>query len=112
MKITLETARRSPAMLADENKAIVHRLVDEVWNQGKIDVADELFTKSFVMQDPTFGEKVRGAESFKELVAMHRAAFPDLHFTINEESADDKSVALRFTLSGNHLGKFRQVQPT
>lgn len=99
-------------MSADENKEIVHRLIEEVWNQGKIYLADELFTSNFLMQDPDFGEKIRGPESFKQLVNMHRAAFPDLHMSIDEEAADEESVAICFTFSGNHVGTFMQTRPT
>ena len=39
-------------MSAAENKAIVHRFLDEFFNQGKWDIAEELCGEHFVNHDP------------------------------------------------------------
>jgi len=36
----------------EANKAVVQRMTDEIWNQGNLTVADELFATDFVNHDP------------------------------------------------------------
>jgi predicted ester cyclase len=72
--------------MSEENKAIVRRWV-EAFNVGNVDAVDELVTDSYVRHDPNSPE-VRGPEEEKQLIAMYRSAFPDLHFTVEDMVAE------------------------
>lgn len=82
-----------------ENKNLVVRLIDEVWNAGALDVLPELWA-----------EQTRG-----EAVAMRNVlvgAFPDLHVEIEDLIAEDDQVVARLSFSGTHRGDFRGIAPT
>lgn len=98
-------------MSTEENKAIVRRVYDEVINQGNFAVADELFSSIFVYRAPGSPE-FRGPEGFKQLIAMYRAAFPDLHLTVEEVLAEGGTVVSRYTARGTHRGDLMGIPPS
>jgi hypothetical protein len=48
--------------MSNENKAIIYRLIDEVWNQRKLDVLDQLVAADAVIHSPTVPDLSRGPE--------------------------------------------------
>jgi predicted ester cyclase len=81
------------------NKAVARRLIDEVMNDGRLDVLEELCTR------PMAGAARRWIESF-------RVAFPDVQMEIVELIAEGGTVVGRFTCSGTHRGVWRGHPPT
>ena len=98
-------------MSAEEKKAIVRRLFEELWNQGKLDVADEIFATDYIFHEPIAGE-VRGPEGFKQFVSMYRIAFPDLQFRIEDQIAEGDKIVTRWTATGTHKGELMGISPT
>jgi steroid delta-isomerase-like uncharacterized protein len=96
--------------MSEENKAVVRRWV-EAFNEGDIDAVNELLTDSYVRHDPNSPE-VRGLEEEKQLIAMYRSAFPDLHFTLEDMLAEDDRVATRLHISATHKGELLGIPPT
>ena len=75
-------------MSAEENKALVRREMEELFNHtGNLDAADEIISPDYVSYEPTSGE-VRGIEGVKQFAAAYREAFPDLQNTIEDMVAD------------------------
>jgi steroid delta-isomerase-like uncharacterized protein len=97
-------------MSTEENKANVRRFVDGL-NQRNVAVIDELCTPDFVSHDPA-NPQVRSREDYKQWVTGLSAAFPDLHFTIDDILAEGDKVAYRFTLRATHSGSWRGAAPT
>jgi steroid delta-isomerase-like uncharacterized protein len=95
-----------------ENKALVRRFYDEAWDQGKLDVIDEVFAENYVRHDLRSTEPLPGVEGMKRITADFRAAFPDLRFAVEIMVAEDEFVAARWTASGTHLGAWGVVEPT
>jgi steroid delta-isomerase-like uncharacterized protein len=87
---------------------IVRRWYEEVWNQGRLDVCDEIFAPNY--RHP--GQALPGPVGPRRLVEAYRRAFPDIHFTIEDMIADGQRVATRLTFRGTHLGAFDDVAPT
>jgi steroid delta-isomerase-like uncharacterized protein len=98
-------------MSLEENKALVRRHVEEFWNQGQLELADELHTEDIVMHDPSAPE-VHGSEAYDQLVIMYRTAFPDIRFTIEELIAEGNLVSERWSASGTHQGELMGIPPT
>jgi steroid delta-isomerase-like uncharacterized protein len=96
---------------AGENKAISRRADEELFNRGNLDVADELFAPDFVYHNPA-GEELRGPENVKRYAVMLRAAFPDLHQTIEDQIAEGDKVSYRWTARGTHEGEPMGIAPT
>jgi len=89
-------------MSIENNKAIMRRMIEEVWNKGNMNVADELFSADHT--SPSAPDLPPGPDSVKMLATMFREAMPDYHMDIDLIFADDKKVAARFTQSGTHTG--------
>lgn len=88
-------------MSTEENKAAMRRGFEEGWNQGNVDVFDELFASTFIYHDPAFPNGL-GTQAYKRWVTAIRKAFPDLHLTIDDLITEGDQVAVRLTLRGTH----------
>ena len=99
-------------MSTEENKAIARRVFEEGWNQGKLDVIDEIVTSDYLLRDPSMPEDIRGPEGFKQFITMYRAAFPDIHFTVEDQIAEGDKVVTRWTGTGTHQGELMGIAAT
>jgi steroid delta-isomerase-like uncharacterized protein len=97
-------APTQPLLLADanlqtRNKAVVRRVFDEIFNQGKLEVADEIYARDF---------KNRGLHRDADLeddqaaVRAERTAFPDITMTVDQMVAEGDRVAVLWTVRGTH----------
>jgi steroid delta-isomerase-like uncharacterized protein len=94
----------------EQNKAVVTRFIEAVWENGNVDTIDTLFTADSVLHDPT-GD-VRGREAFKTYNERYLAAFPDLQYDIQDLIAEDDKVVFRARMRGTHEGEFMGFEPT
>src|SRR5215207_4204368 len=99
-----KAGRRRNEVPAEENKALARRVMEELFNEGNLDAAEELIAPDFVDHDPAMPEDVRGPEGFKEYVRAFRSAFPDLHVRIEDQVAEGDKVVQRWTGTGTHDG--------
>jgi len=97
-------------MSEEENKAIVRRTWEDLFNKGKLATADELIAANFTNHAAPGADP--GPGSFKQLVTMYRAAFPDVQFTIEDLLGDGDKVVVRNTFHGTHTGPFMGIAPT
>jgi serine phosphatase RsbU (regulator of sigma subunit) len=103
-------ARRS-GVSAEENKATFRRYVEEVVNQGNLELADEIFDRYLAHQpDGTMIE--RGPENVKRFLGEFHAAFPDFHAIIEDQIAEGDRVMTRYRWRGTQGGEFRGIAPT
>ena len=93
---------------AEAHKALVQQFVDEFWNRGKLDAADELMTRDAVIHEPVVGTP----EDLKAVATMMREAFPDWHSTVEEMLVEGNRVVERWTGRGTHRGEFQGIPPT
>ncbi len=96
-------------MAIEENKALVRRLVEEVWNRENLAAADELLAPTFIDHNPLPGS-VSDRNGDKQAFAAARSAvhetFPDLRFTIEDLIAEDDKVVARWRMHGTHQGEY------
>ena len=97
-------------MSTQTNKAITRRHIEQVWNQGRLDLYDELFAENVINHDSV--QIAPGLEGMKKGRAMLQIAFPDAHFTIEHEVAEGDLVVIQATLRGTHLGDLMEMPPT
>lgn len=95
-------------MSTEANKAIFRRMIEELWNQGRLDVADELFTSDAT--SPSAPDLPPGPAGVKAITGMFLKAFPDLHIDIEHEVADGDRVFGHLRERGTHTGPL--VTPT
>lgn len=100
-------------MSPEDNKAILRHALDEIWNKGNLEAADELTSPEFVAQTNTLGLAANtDLVQMKRSVAMYRSGFPDLRITLDDMIAESDMVAVRFTATGTHLGQMLGIPPT
>jgi steroid delta-isomerase-like uncharacterized protein len=97
--------------VSEENKALVQRFVDEAFNRGNLDVADEVYAPEFTSHEPE-GAVERSPEYVKGFVGTYRGAFPDGHTTVEDSIAEGDRVAYRWTFRGTHRGELMGIGPT
>jgi steroid delta-isomerase-like uncharacterized protein len=105
-----EAGGRRAFPMSEENKALVHRFVEEFWNEGNTAAVDELMAIDAAIHLPT-GEVVN-PEGLKSFAAMWRGVFPDWHSTLEELIAERDRVAERWTGRGTHRGELQGIPPT
>ena len=102
---------RKAAKTQEENKAVFRRYVEEVGNEGNLELAEEIFDRYQAHQaDGSVLE--RGPEDVKRFMGEFREGFPDFHSTIEDMVAEGDKVATRWTMRGTHRGEFRGIAPT
>ncbi len=98
-------------MSTEENKVIIHRWVDEAWNQGNVEILDDLTHPAFIDHHlpPDVPPNIEGHKAWIQMV---RAGFPDIHITIEDVVVGDEKVAARMSVSGTHTGEFMGMPPS
>jgi steroid delta-isomerase-like uncharacterized protein len=97
----------------EQNKAVVRRWFEEVWNQGREATIDELFPAGGVARGLGDSEaEVGGPEEFKPFVANIRGSIPDTHIQVEDIFAEGDKIAVRVKLEGTHSGPGLGVPPT
>lgn len=96
--------------MSEQNKTLVRRGIEEVYNRGNLAVVDEVAARDFVIHLPS--EEIHGPEGAKQYVAALRSAFPDLHIAIEDQIAEGDKVVTRWTASATHTGAFQGIPPT
>lgn len=99
-------------MSTEDNKALVRRWFEELFNEAKLDVADEIVTPDHVSHDTSTPEHLPGPEGERQLVNLVRGAFPDGRISIEDLVAEGDRVAVRWTFRGTHRGVFMGIAPT
>jgi steroid delta-isomerase-like uncharacterized protein len=99
----------------ENNKQLIIRFFDEIWNQRKLEIADDIFDKDCHTFQLRSGAPVtstpRGPESIKNHIAEWLSAFPDLIFTIEQMIAEGDRVSTMLVMDGTHTGQWLGIPP-
>jgi predicted ester cyclase len=99
--------------MSDEKvRAVIARYYEEIWNQGRLEVCDELIAPDYVNHSAPLPGLPPGPEGLKQVVAGVRRAFPDMCYTIEDLVLGGEKAALRVTMRGTHCGEFLGAAPT
>ncbi|MCA1615645.1 MAG: ester cyclase [Acidobacteria bacterium] len=92
--------------MSEENKALVRRWFEEVWNKGRAEAIDELFAADGTAHGlaDAGGEPLRGPAGFKPFFQRFRDAFPDIEVTVEDVITEGDKVAARCSVRGAHRG--------
>jgi steroid delta-isomerase-like uncharacterized protein len=97
--------------MSEQNKATVMRVYDELLNQEKKNVIDEIYAADVVVHDPFMGT-VTGRDAFRQLLGMFDAAFPGHRAQVHHILAEGNLVAVVHTHTAKHTGQFMHLVPT
>jgi predicted SnoaL-like aldol condensation-catalyzing enzyme len=103
-------------MLSDENKAIVRRFYEELWNERKVEIAAEIIAADCLTHQLRAGVDDGGTLRTPEMIGEHVAAwlagFPDLYFTVERLIAEGDLVVSHSRMRGTHAGAWLGIAPT
>lgn len=97
--------------MSEMNRAVVRRVVEELFDTGNLDIADQVFAPDYVDHSPSELES-SGLENIKRFVVGWRVAFPDTRSAVEDMIAEGDRVAVRWTTQATHRGEFLGVPPT
>jgi steroid delta-isomerase-like uncharacterized protein len=97
--------------VAEQNKVICRRFLEEVVNEGNQAVADELVGPDFVDHNPLPGLPPN-RDGFKQSFIIFRSVFPDLKYTIEDMIAEGDKVVIRWIATGTQKGELFGIPPT
>ena len=102
----LQTLRRTSGqenpwtVTAAENARRVRQVIEEIWNGGDLELADQVFAPDYVNHGGLIPDLVRGPEAIKVSVALYRLAYPAFRVAVVDLLAQGQTVALRWTAHG------------
>ncbi len=90
--------------MADENKTLLRRWFEEVWNKGREESIDEMFAEDGIAHGlaDEGGNPLRGPAGFKPFFRKFRAAFPDIEVVVEDTITEGDKIAARCTVRGKH----------
>ena len=91
--------------MSAENKAIVQRLYQEAFNQGKATVIDEVYAPDVELHIPGVPEDHFGPGPVHQLFAMARSTFPGVQVVMEDLIAEGDKVVARVTFHRPHDGR-------
>jgi steroid delta-isomerase-like uncharacterized protein len=93
-------------------KELIRRLYAEAWNERKLEVIDQLVSKSHALTGPRISGQAVGPAAYKKQIAWFVAGFPDLRFTVEETICEGDKIVASWTFTGTHQGGFLGIAPT
>ena len=94
-------------MTPEEHKVIVRRFFEDVWNKQRLEVVDEVFAATVLLN----GQPVP-RETIKQVVTARRVAFPDIQVAVEDQVAEGDKVSTRRTWQATHRGPYRGIAAT
>ena len=95
-----------------ENKALVRRFYEEVWDRGNVEFAREVFADDYIRHDLRPTDALPGGAGMAKLARDFRGAFPDARWHVDLVFGEGDFVAARWTATGTFLGAWGAVSPT
>lgn len=86
------------------NKHRVRQFVEAVWNQGQLELIDELVADDYIGRIRCADTDIVGQLGVRQLVSSRRRAYPDLHIKIEDEIAEDDRVVTRWRATATARG--------
>jgi steroid delta-isomerase-like uncharacterized protein len=98
-------------MSTEDNKALVRRFYDEVFNNKNMAGVDAFVAPNVI--DHSLPPGAPGEiEGVRQTITMFLTAFPDLHLTLEDIIAEGDRVVVRWTMRGTHQGASLGMPPT
>lgn len=109
LTLSAQTSRGPQTELEEDNRALIRRFYEEVWNKGNLSVADEVFADNYVRHDPRGGTPPPGPRGQKLIAESFRKSCPDCVMTVDLLLADGDYVIGRWTIRGTYKPSGKKV---
>lgn len=97
---------------SENSKALMWRITDEIWNNGRLDLIDELIAEDLVDHVELAGLEGSGRARYRASIEMMRAGFPDYRNPLEFVIAEDAFAVSYGRSTGTHQGEFFGIPPT
>ena len=98
-------------MSTEDNKALMRRFLEEVFNKQNQAAIDEFIAPNHVDHTlPPFLPTT--PEGTKRAIGIFLTAFPDVHLVVEDMIAEGDKVVTRYTSRGTQKGAFMGIPPT
>jgi steroid delta-isomerase-like uncharacterized protein len=98
-------------MSGQDNKTVMRRYYEEVFNQRRTGLIDQLAVEDYVEHDPFPGQG-NGRADLKARVGAILGAFSPLQFRLEDLVAEGDRVVVRWCQTGTHTGPFMGIPPS
>ncbi len=98
--------------MSADNRSVVRRLYEEVWNKRRLEVVNEIISPSHALHDTNAPGSAIGPDAYKRVVARWITAFPDLRFAIDDTVCEKDKLVVYWNISGTHKGEYLGIAPT
>ena len=95
----------------EDNKAILKKFYEDVFNKHNVDAADQFITKDGIDHNPMPGIKP-GLEGIKEEFRHFFTSFPDFNVTVDDMISEGDKVVARVTVKGTNKGMMNGMAAT
>jgi predicted ester cyclase len=93
-------------MIIEDNKAVVTRLFEEVFDKGNVGLIDDMFTEDCVFHRGDLTEPARGIPGIRSILEKRAQLYRDFRTTIHQMIGEGDLIATRQTHDGIHRGQF------
>jgi steroid delta-isomerase-like uncharacterized protein len=94
--------------MSEENKELLRRWFDEVWNKGRTEAIDQMFDENGIAHGLSADREnpIKGPSNFRPFHTVFRQAFPNMMIVVEDMVAEGDKVAARCSVRGKHEGEF------
>ena len=100
----------------ENNKLLVKKFVEELWNERKLDVAEAIFDESCHTHQLRSGDQsapvLRGPSAIRAHIADWLSSFPDIKVTVEQSFTEGDRVFSQLAMDGTHSGPWLRMPPT
>lgn len=96
----------------EESRALLRRITNEIWNNGRLDLIEELIGNDLIDHIDDSGIEGTGPERYRASVSALRTAFPDYREEVIWLVAEGDRAVSFVRASGTHEGPLRGIPPT
>lgn len=94
------------------NKAIVSRYMEQVWNNGRLDLMEEVMDEDAFEHGLPQLPGMNGRDSLTAIIGGIRSSLPDVQITLHELIAEGDKVVTQWTMTATHQGELMGVPAT
>lgn len=99
--------------MTNANEELAHRFHMYVFQTGRLEVADEIVSSSFVWHGGFApAEQPCGPDGVKQVARAVIAAFPDRKIVHHDAISSGDKVLIRWSMSGTQTGELMGIPPT
>lgn len=97
--------------VAQHGRALIHRLVEQVWNQHDLQALSDVYADDVIVEGLS-DEPAEGLQNVRLILQGLNEAFPDMQYTVLDVLSEGDRVAVRWSARGTHQGDFMGIPAT